>query len=443
MARKFESEYRVSKVAEVLKSENAFRLAVDLRLDLLETGLAALGSDSTELVVRVLRVIETEISPRAAEIEALLTDYRQGVPAAIVQEESTGRQFMTPERRAAILAELRGGVDADHDTLAKLLAYMIAVDAAKAPAVDPVLAGTPRAPTAPLGTNSTQIATMAALLQMRADLLNYLTNGAGPALDQFNEIAAALGNDANLAASLNAAIAGKQPLDADLTAIAALSTTTFGRALLTMADAASARATINALSKSGDTMTGQFINASGGIPASFDNHAVGANSISSAPVGAGELMVQSSSGGAAMMAFHRPGSLGAYFGVDSDNVLKFGGWSLGANAYPIWHNGLIGKSLAANGYISLPNGLIFQWGAVAGVTDGNANLIPSFPVAFPNGVLQLFSAADHQGSYFLSRNWHDAAYPSKTAFVLNYFNPATGAPAVGVNIATSWFAIGY
>ena len=51
-----------------------------------------------------------------------------------------------------------------------------------------------------------------------------------------------------------------QPLDADLTAIAALSTTTFGRSLLTQADAAAARATIGgaasgAIGSSGLTMT--------------------------------------------------------------------------------------------------------------------------------------------------------------------------------------------
>lgn len=43
--------------------------------------------------------------------------------------------------------------------------------------------------------------------------------------------------------------------------------------------------------------------------------------------------------GAAMMCFHRPGVYASYFGIDSDNVWKFGGWSAGAAAYPIWHQG--------------------------------------------------------------------------------------------------------
>jgi len=42
------------------------------------------------------------------------------------------------------------------------------------------------------------------------------------ALDTLDELAAALGDDANFAASVTTALAGKQPLDADLTALAAL-----------------------------------------------------------------------------------------------------------------------------------------------------------------------------------------------------------------------------
>jgi hypothetical protein len=48
--------------------------------------------------------------------------------------------------------------------------------------------------------------------------------------------------------------------------------------------------------------------------------------------------IQSQGGGAAMMSFHRPGAYAVNFGLDSDNVLKVGGWSMGANAYPILHS---------------------------------------------------------------------------------------------------------
>lgn len=63
------------------------------------------------------------------------------------------------------------------------------------------------------------------------------------------------GLDAALAAKLDSATAATtyQPLDSDLTAIAALATTTFGRSLLTQADAASARSTLGAQASLGYT----------------------------------------------------------------------------------------------------------------------------------------------------------------------------------------------
>jgi microcystin-dependent protein len=42
-------------------------------------------------------------------------------------------------------------------------------------------------------------------------------------------------------------------------------------------------------------------------------------------------------GGAAYLAFHRPGAHAVFFGLDTDNQLKFGGWSKGQNSYRILH----------------------------------------------------------------------------------------------------------
>lgn len=69
-----------------------------------------------------------------------------------------------------------------------------------------------------------------------------LIDGAPGALNTLNELAAALNDDASFAATVTTALAAKQPLDADLTAIAALTTTSFGRSLLAAADAAALRA---------------------------------------------------------------------------------------------------------------------------------------------------------------------------------------------------------
>ena len=108
----------------------------------------------------------------------------------------------------------------------------------KANIASPTFTGTPAAPTAAAGTNTTQLATTAFV---RTEVSNLIAS-APAALDTLDELAAALGDDANFAATVTTALAAKQPLDSDLTAIAALTTTAYGRALLTLADADALRA---------------------------------------------------------------------------------------------------------------------------------------------------------------------------------------------------------
>ncbi|QCI65530.1 tail fiber domain-containing protein [Phreatobacter stygius] len=56
--------------------------------------------------------------------------------------------------------------------------------------------------------------------------------------------------------------------------------------------------------------------------------------------GLGSLEIRSSGAtSAAMIGFHRPNAFAAYFGLDSDNQWKVGGWSTGALAYTLWHSG--------------------------------------------------------------------------------------------------------
>lgn len=65
----------------------------------------------------------------------------------------------------------------------------------------------------------------------------------------------------------------------------------------------------------------------------------GNNGLATATSNLGELEVQGNGTGGAFMCFHRPGSHAAYFGLDTDNTWRVGGWSMGAASYKIYHEG--------------------------------------------------------------------------------------------------------
>lgn len=105
------------------------------------------------------------------------------------------------------------------DALANLPNMVLAFDGSGVPYLKPVadfatsvdanLTGTPTAPTAAPGTNTTQIATTAFVKAA----IDAIIGGAPGALDTLYELATALGNDANFAAVVNAAIALRLRVD--------------------------------------------------------------------------------------------------------------------------------------------------------------------------------------------------------------------------------------
>lgn len=120
------------------------------------------------------------------------------------------------------------------------------------------------------GTDTTRAVTAAGVRQERTALkAEILGAGIPEALDTLDELAAALGDDANFASTVTTSLANKQPLDTDLTAIAALTSaedkvpyatgagtwalttvTSAARSLLDDADVATMRGTLSVYSQS-------------------------------------------------------------------------------------------------------------------------------------------------------------------------------------------------
>jgi hypothetical protein len=91
--------------------------------------------------------------------------------------------------------------------------YVDTADALKAALASPAFTGTPTAPTATAGTNTTQVATTAFV----GTAVSNLVASAPAALDTLNELAAALGSDANFSTTMTNALAlkaSKAELDA-------------------------------------------------------------------------------------------------------------------------------------------------------------------------------------------------------------------------------------
>ncbi len=121
------------------------------------------------------------------------------------------------------LVQLSSATNSTSETLAatsKAVKVVMDETNKKAPLNSPALTGTPTTPTARQGTNNTQIASTAFVMAAIAALVD----SSPDALNTLNELAAALGNDPNFATTMTNALAGKQPKDATLTALAGLAT---------------------------------------------------------------------------------------------------------------------------------------------------------------------------------------------------------------------------
>lgn len=155
-----------------------------------------------------------------------------GTPAAPTAQPGTNTTQLATT--AFVMAALAALVNSAPDTLDTLqeLAAALGNDADfattitnqladKANTASPALTGTPTAPTAELGTNTTQLATTAFVMAAIAALVN----SAPDTLDTLQELAAALGNDANFATTITNALAQKAAKTGDTITVASANPT--------------------------------------------------------------------------------------------------------------------------------------------------------------------------------------------------------------------------
>lgn len=278
-----------------------------------------------------------------------------------------------------------------------------------------------------------------------------LVNSSPAALDTLAELAAALGGDANFAATVTNALASKAPL---------ASPAFTGNPTAP---------TQPAFDNSTKLVTSAFVKRQG-IQASGFNVLVGATTLDSAHVGgvvylggAGNYTVTLplastlppgariefiSGVGVSPVTIQRQGAdqlamnanvsatslkmaLGDTLVLETDGVK----WFAAGGSSPLAYTGGFAASLASNGYQKLPSGLIIQWGRVTS-TAAMQGVTWTFPIAFPNALLSYFAMTENSSG----QSYYSNIGPLPTA------GGVTGAVVTSTypgTAASSCLAIGY
>ncbi|WP_284956769.1 phage tail protein [Enterobacter cloacae] len=242
----------------------------------------------------------------------------------------------------------------------------------------PTFTGTPKAPTAAAGNNTTQLATTAFV---QAALIA-LVNGAPTTLDTLKEIAAAINNDPNFSTTINNALALKAPLASP--------------ALTGTPTAPTAAQTVN----NTQIATTAFVKSAlaalvGSSPAALDTLNELAAALGNDPNFA-TTMTNALAGKQPLDS-----TLTTLSGKTADGIIEYlrlgeaAKRGVGASSGQLPDMGLFAANFAggANSYAKFPNGLIIQTGAITSIPAGTSIEV-FYPIAFPTQMcFVIFTAA--------------------------------------------------
>lgn len=342
----------VSRQASAVSERNTKNMQVDVHAMRSHVDAVKTAIDGVAAQAKAARLTASDAALQAQN------SAETSVQSAVASEEAA--------KRAEAAARFDGVVKSENLAEKSVHKKHLHQDAYESPA----LTGTPTAPTAGSGTNNGQIASTAFVAQAIAALVN----SAPGTLDTLQELAAALGNDANFAATITNALAGK-------------------------------------VSKSGDTITGKivFSNSDEVKKSIFPSHYyhnvfadnnrrtfVHAYSEVNPPQYQTSYEIRISEGDGRFKAF-----IFSNDGLHTDlkgnadtasNAAKLGGQSLAwiVDQINTAKTGIVAGNLAPNGWVKFANGLIVQWG-MGSEQLSEATQTVIFPITFSRGCFSLIT----------------------------------------------------
>ena len=210
---KYLNEDGLSKVFTLIKTNFAAKSEIPTNLSQLTNGPGYItGVDWDDIANKPDNFAVADHTHDTSEVTAL-TGYTIASSAASIAATDTLNQA---------LGKLQKSIDGKQAAGSYLTTNATAADSAKLGGVaaanyallaSPAFTGTPTAPTATAGTNTTQIATTAFVKGEVDSAVSGIINSAPAALDTLNELAAALGNDPNFATTIATQMGGKVSAD--------------------------------------------------------------------------------------------------------------------------------------------------------------------------------------------------------------------------------------